>query len=190
MKAILGVLSALATFGVAGVLSAEPLKLQPANPQPGSLRPGLAVRYAYPEDVKDLSQARAALKIRSEAGPPLKGLDYRDTNEGDLTLTSKRAMHVAARITGYVRFEKPGVYNIDFLTNDGLQAKIGGQIVGEFNGRQPCDTTVMTEVEVPQAGWYKLDTLYFQRFGTSCLHMRMGPEGKRVKWMPNSAFGH
>ncbi len=190
MKAVLRAFSAVAAIGAASIASAAPLKLQPANPQPGSLRPGLAVRYAYPEDVKDLSQARAALKIGSEAGPPLKGLDYRDTNEGDPTLTSKRALHVAAKITGYVRFDKPGVYNIDFLTNDGLQAKIGGQVVGEFNGRQPCDSTVMTEVEVPTAGWYKLDTLYFQRLGTACLHMRMGPEGKRVKWMPDSAFGH
>lgn len=169
---------------------AAPLKLQPANPQPASVKPGLSVRYAYPHDVKFLSAARTALKQSSEAGRPLSGLDYRDTSEGESALTSKRAENVAAAIKGYVHFDKPGIYNIDFLTNDGLQARIGGEVVGEFDGRQACESTIMTEVEVPSSGWYPVDITYFQRKGTSCLHMRMGPAGKRVKWMPNKAFGH
>jgi hypothetical protein len=174
----------------ATALSAAPLKLQPANPQPSGLKSGLSVRYAYPENVKSLSEASSALTIRSERGRPLSGLDYRDTNEGEPALTSKRAEHVAAAIKGYVHFDKPGIHNIDFLTNDGLRATIGGQVVGKFDGRQTCDTTIMSEVEVPSAGWYKLDILYFQRYNTSCLHMRMGAKGKRVSWMPNKAFGH
>ncbi|MFW8635169.1 PA14 domain-containing protein [Cribrihabitans pelagius] len=164
--------------------------LQPANPQPGSVKPGLAVRYAYPADVKNLAQARTALKYRSERGRPIAGLDNRDTNEGDITLTSKRAQRVVAHITGYVRIDRPGTYNIDFLTNDGLLARIGGQLVGHFDGRQACDSTPLTQVRVPQAGWYPVDILYFQRLGTSCLHMRMGPEGKRPPFMKNASFGH
>ncbi|MDE4134970.1 hypothetical protein PXK00_17810 [Phaeobacter sp. QD34_3] len=190
MKALMAVWSAVASMALAGSLAAEPVTLQPADPQPGKLRAGLAVMYAYPQDVRDLTEASAALKRGAEVGRPLAGLDHRDTNEGDNTLTSNRALHVAARISGYVRFDKPGVYNIDFLTNDGLRARIGGQIVGEFDGRQSCDTTVMTEVKVPVAGWYPLDALYFQRLGTACLHMRMGPEGKRLRWMPDAAFAH
>lgn len=190
MRTVFGTFLAAVSMTMATALAAAPVKLQPADPQPGSVRSGLAVRYAYPQDVRTLSEASAALKRGSEAGRPLKGLDHRDTNEGDITLTSKQAQHVVARITGYVRFDKPGVYNIDFLTNDGLRAKIGGQIVGQFDGRQTCDSTVMTEVEVPVAGWYPLDTLYFQRLGTACLHMRMGAEGARMKWMPDAAFGH
>jgi hypothetical protein len=171
-------------------LSAGALKLKPADPQPGALKPGLSVVYAYPADVKTLSQARAAVKSSGEAGPPLKGLDYRDTNDGDITLTSKRAHHVAARITGYVRFDKPGLHSIDFLSNDGMLAVIGGQEVSKFDGRQPCEPTYGSDVEIPVAGWYELDVLYFQRGGTACLHMRSGPAGKRAKWMPDSAFGH
>jgi hypothetical protein len=174
----------------ATALSAAPLKLQPANPQPSGLKPGLAVRYAYPVDVRTLVEASSALKIKSERGRPLAGLDHRDTNEGDITLTSKRSEHVVAGINGYVHFAKPGIHSIDFLTNDGLRATIGGQVVGKFDGRQTCDSTMMSEVEVPSAGWYKLDILYFQRFGTACLHMRMGAAGKRPSWMPDKAFGH
>ncbi|WP_424978645.1 PA14 domain-containing protein [Leisingera sp. S232] len=183
--------AAAAAFSVlAASASAAPLKLAPASPQPAGIKPGLAVVYAYPQDVKTLAEASSALKISSEPGRPIAGLDNRDTEEGQNTLTAKRPMHVAARITGYVKLDTPGIHNIDFLTNDGLLANIGGQVVGEFDGRQSCDSTIMTQVEVPSAGWYPVDILYFQRLGTACLHMRMGPDGKRPKWMKDSAFGH
>lgn len=174
----------------AAAAAAAPVKLTPADPQPASVAPGLAVTYAYPMDVKSLAQAEWALQRDGERGQPLPGLDNRDTEQGDNTLTSKRAMNVAARITGYVRFDQPGVFNIDFLTNDGVLAMIGGQEVGKFDGRQACNNTLITEVEVPEAAWYPVDILYFQRSGTACLHMRMGPDGKRPMWMKDSAFGH
>lgn len=186
------IVSAIAALAmVAGsVLSAAPLKLTPASPQPSGLKPGLKVRYAYPTDVKNLAQARGALKHRSEPGRPLKGLDYRNTSIGQKVLTSKRSEHVAADINGFVRFDAPGIYTLDFLTNDGLHAVVGGQLVGKFDGRQVCEETIAVDVEIPKAGWYPVKILYFQRLKTACLHMRRGLKGKRVTWMPNSAFGH
>ena len=119
---------AAASLLIATAVAAAPLKLKPASPQPSGLKPGLAVKYAYPPDVKSLNQANRALK-RAKAGPALKGLDYRDTRDGDKTLTSKRAHHVVAGISGFVKFDSPGTYTVDFLTNDGLDAKVGGQTV-------------------------------------------------------------
>lgn len=166
-----------------------PLKLKPADPQPGAPKPGLSVTYAYPEeDIKTLADAAAALKAKPEPGRALKGLDYADTTEGQITLTSKRALNVAARIRGFVRFDAPGLYDIEFLTNDGLDARIGGQQVGFFDGRQTCDSTVVVPVEVPAAGWYPVSVLYFQRLGTACLHMKMGPSGGKRTWMKDAAF--
>ncbi|MFY1710376.1 PA14 domain-containing protein [Tritonibacter mobilis] len=178
------------TVGLTVAALAAPVMLTPANPQPSGLKPGLSVRYAYPSDVKSLAAARNALKYKVEQGAPLKGLDYRDTELGQNVLTAKRAERVVADIRGYVRFDAPGIYTIDFLTNDGLHAVVGGQVVGEFDGRQPCEETFAVEVEVPEAGWYPLKALWFQRTNTACLHMRAGPAGKRPKWMPNAAFGH
>ncbi|HAB38630.1 MAG TPA: hypothetical protein DCE52_11655 [Rhodobacteraceae bacterium] len=166
---------------------ADPLKLKLASPQPSDLKSGLAVKYAYPLDVKNLKQATRALKY-AEPGSPLAGLDYRDTANGDLTLTSTQAHNVVAIISGYVNFDASGVYTIDFLTNDGLDASIGGQQVGYFNGRQSCNETKPVQVEVPKAGWYELKAIYFQRVGSSCLHMRAGKGSP--DWMPNSAFGY
>lgn len=188
---VIAVITAVGVLCATG-LAAAPLKLKPANPQPSGVKSGLNVVYGYADEgahIKSLADARAVLKKSAERGAPLKGLDYRDTNEGEKTLTSKRALNVAARITGYVRFDEPGVYDIEFLTNDGLSAKIGGQRVGFFDGRQPCDSTTIVQVEAPSAGWYPLDAVYFQRLGTACLHMKMGPAGGKRRWMPNSAFG-
>ncbi|MGR3616423.1 MAG: PA14 domain-containing protein [Paracoccaceae bacterium] len=183
--------SVLAALAVACATSvgAGTLVLKPANPQPSGLKPGLNVKYAYPDDVRHLRAAEQALAAGAEQGRPLSGLDYRDTNPGEPALTSKRAEKVAAEITGYVKFDAPGVYTIDFLANDGLKAVIGGQLVAKHDERTPCGPTFQQDVQVPQAGWYPVHMIYFQRLVTSCLHMRMGPQGSRVNWMPNSAFG-
>lgn len=191
---LIGVIAAIGLMCGAAAMAA-PLQLTPANPQPsaGQLKKGLAVNYGYVAEgqhIKSLADAASVLKSGSERGKPLKGLDYRDTNEGDKVLTSKKAFNVAASISGYFKFDKPGVYEIEFLTNDGLNAKIGGQRVGMFDGRQACESTRIVQVQAPSAGWYKLEALYFQRLGTSCLHMRMAPSGGKMTWMPNSAFAH
>lgn len=176
----------------ASVAFAAPLKLTPASPQPGGLKSGLSVSYAHATEDQDftaLADARSALKVNGKRGKPLRGLDYRDTNLGENSLTSSHSEQVAASITGYIRFDSPGIYTIDFFTNDGLLATIGGQQVGLFNGRQTCDTTFATEVEVPSAGWYKLSALYFNRLNTSCLMMRWAAKGDAMKWVPNNVFG-
>jgi len=190
-SALIGAVVAL-VLGIASAASAAPLKLTPANPQPGGLKNGLSVTYGYAvqgQDIKKLSDARAVLKSGAERGKPLRGLDYRDTNIGENTLTSKRAENVAASVSGYIRFDKPGVYDIEFFTNDGLIAKIGGQRVGYFDGRQACDSTVVAEVEVPSAGWYNFSAIYFNRLNTSCLMMRWAAKGGSMKWVPNNVFG-
>jgi hypothetical protein len=171
---------------LAGPVWGAPLALQPADPQPAELTEGLAVSYAYPKKVKTLEQAERALKD-AKPGKPLAGLDYMDSIEGENTLTADRPFNVAAAITGYVKFDEAGTYVIDFLTNDGLHATIGGQEVVFFDGRHPCEESDSVEVNVPMAGWYDLKATYFQRAGTACLHMRAGM-GEQ-DWMENSSFG-
>lgn len=190
-----GIRAAVAVLALAAatVAGAAPLKLSPANPQPGGLSEGLSVVYGYApdgQDIRTLADAGAILRAGGKAGAALRGLDYRDNNTGENTLTSARAENVAAAIKGYIRFDAPGVYEVDFYTNDGLDARIGGQRVGFFDGRQSCDSTYVTEVEVPQAGWYAFEATYFNRLNTSCLMMRRAQKGKPLKWVPNKAFGH
>lgn len=189
MKLLKILATCVAALSASAALAA-PLKLEPANPQPSGLRPGLAVKYALPEgQIKTMSQADEFLKS-AKPGKPLAGLDYWDTEEGEPTLTSGKAWWVAADISGYVRFDAPGTYVIDFLTNDGLRMFIGGKKVMFWDKRTACEPTNAVEVEVPVAGWYPLRAQFFQNQGTACLHMRAGPKGSKVDWMPNAAFGY
>lgn len=174
-----------ASMGIAGAVT-----LTPADPQPGKLNEGLSVTYGYPGGkVRSLADASSALK-KGKRGKPLAGLNYKDTNEGDLVLTSRREYQVAAAISGYVHFDAPGAYDIDFLTNDGLEVTLGGQPVARYDGIHACSSTRVTKVAVPVAGWYALEMTYFQKAGTSCLQMRMAPEGSKVTQVADSAFGY
>lgn len=174
-----------ASMGIAGAVT-----LTPANPQPGKLKEGLYVTYGYPGgQIGSLSAASSALK-KGKKGKPLTGLNYKDTKEGDLVLTSRREYQVAAAISGYVRFDAPGAYDIDFLTNDGLMVTLGGQPVAKYDGIHACSSTRVTKVTVPEAGWYALEMTYFQKKGTACLQMRMAPEGGKVQQVSNNIFGY
>jgi hypothetical protein len=181
------------TFGLASTAAArEPHDLAPASPQPDppGLRPGLAVTYAYPHDVQWLSDAEGALRFGAEPGPPLVGFDYVDTAPGEKALTSARAEHVAARIEGYVRFDRAGVWQLAFHSNDGLAVTIGGARVYVHDGRHPCETKGWEKVRVPEPGWYRLEAIWFQRLSTSCLLAEWLPPDGEKGWIPNEVFAH
>lgn len=186
-KTVLGAVAALSVLASSAMAQ---VTLTPANPQPSGLKSGLSVTYAYPVDVKTLAQAKNALASAPEAGAPLAGLTYPDQGAGKNALTSKKATSVAAAINGYIKFDEAGVYSLKFYTNDGLDMRMGGQRVGYETDRTPCSSTGNTKVNVPQAGWYDVSGLWFQRLSSSCLEMEWTtPSGKKGA-VPNSAFGY
>jgi hypothetical protein len=169
---------------------AAPLPPTPADPQPaaGDLTPGLAVSYAYPKEVRTLEQADAALR-KAKPGPALVGLSYLDGDDGDLTLTSTSHKKVAAEITGYLRFDAAGTFEIDFFSNDGIRVELGGQQVALYDEVHACESAGLQEVEVPVAGWYAIKATYFQRKGTACLMMDWNADGS-IGPVPDSAFAY
>ena len=181
--------TAIAASFLAVAAYAEPLTLTPADPQPdaGDLAPGLAVSYAY-KSVRTLEEATEALQDASE-GTPIKGLSYEDNNEGDLTMTSKSAQKVVAAISGFIRFDAPGTFEVDTLSNDGLVLTVGGQEVAFYDDVHACEPSGVTEVEVPEAGWYALEATYFQRKGSACLTMEWNVDGA-LGQVPDAAFAH
>jgi hypothetical protein len=192
MKVIGHLTAALAVMLGATAAFAGPTALTPANPQPdeAALQPGLAVKYAYPAEVRSLDQAESWLSYGTEDGPPLVGFDYIDTAPGENALTSNRAEYVVAAISGFMRFDKPGVQRLEFQSNDGLRVRIGGAHVYTYDGRHPCETSGWVEVNAPAAGWYPLEALFFQRLNTSCLLLQWEPPGEATEWTPNSVFAH
>jgi hypothetical protein len=169
---------------------AQTVTLTPANPQPAasSLKKGLAVRYAYPSKLKTLADAKKGLKS-AKPGPALVGLSYLDTDEGDLTMTSKSPTKVAAAISGYIRFDKAGTFNVEVVSNDGIALSIGGKQVAHHDGIHACESAGVTSVKVPSAGWYTVKATYFQRKGTACLLMDWDVEGEMLP-VPDGAFRH
>ncbi len=189
-KTIIAAFSLMAMLGASQAL-AQAVKLAPANPQPSSLSPGLAVKYArVPGDTRELSQARPAIKKSGKPGKPLRGLSYDDTPANRPALTSDRKQLVGAAISGYIKFDRAGTYTLDFLNNDGLELFIGGQQVALYDGIHACGYAGEIEVSVPKAGYYPLQATFFQRKGTSCLMMEWGPDSDGLVQVPDSAFFH
>jgi len=190
---LIGVIAALG-MAFATAAFAAPVKLKPASPQPGGLKQGLSVTYGWlgtpPQKFQSLSAARSFVDAHGKRGKPLRGLDYRDTNVGDPVMTHKEHYNVAAKIRGYIKFDAPGMYVLELWSNDGVDARISGQPVGFFDGRQGCEPNMRVTAEVPSAGWYDLNAYYYQKYGTSCLMMKWGKAGSKLKWVPNSAFGY
>lgn len=162
--------------------------LKAASPQPSGLKPGLKVSYAFQSGIKVLSQAKNAVKSSAKPGSPLAGLSYPEV-PGGLALTSGQRENVAAQITGYMKFDQTGVYQIRVYSNDGVEMFVGGVRVGKKDERTPCSTSGWVKVKVDQPGWYPLNAVWFQRLSNSCLEMDWKtPSGKKSA-VPNSAFG-
>lgn len=189
-------LLAAALFAVAclwGSAQAQQVyNLTPANPQPdeAQIKAGLAVKYSYPGDIKTLFEAEGWRSHGPKAGPPLIGFDYPDTLPDEKALTSDSVQFVVAFIDGYMKFDKPGTYQLEFHSNDGLRVKISGQQVFEFDGRHPCQPGERASVNVPEPGWYPVEALYFQRVGTSCLLLNWAPPGEEWDWAPLEIYGY
>lgn len=176
---------------IPGIAMAEPLALSLADPQPSqsSLTAGLAVSYAFRNHGRSLADARRALK-KAKPGAPLAGLSYDDTKAGEHVLTTDRSEKIAAAISGYLKFDSAGTYMLEFLSNDGLDISIGGQQVGLYDGVHSCGYVGEQEVQIPKAGYYKVEATYFQRKGTACLLMEWGPDSDGLEQVPDAAFFH
>ncbi len=184
------VASTIAAVLLASTALAEPLKLTPADPQPDAaeLTPGLAVSYAFGGGGRTLAEAEEKL-ASAEPGEPLLGFSYLEGTDGDVTLTTDKAHKVAAAISGYIKFEAAGTFDLGFFSNDGLKASIGGQEVVFFDGVHGCDPAGVTQVEVPSPGWYALEATYFQRKGGACLLMDWNVSGE-MEPVPDEVFAH
>ena len=169
--------------------AAEPILLAPAEPQPeaGSLRPGLAVAYAYRE-VKWLDEAEVWADD-TKPGTPLAGFVYANSATGDTVLTSDARELVVAFIEGYLRLEA-GTHELEFYSNDGLRVALGGVQVYEHDGRHTCKNDGVVLVSVPKTAWYPVKALFFQRKLTACLNLRVRSSGGVWRFTVPGSYAH
>lgn len=177
-------------FGAAA-LAADPPKtvagLKPAAPQPAAdkIAPGLAVVY-YHNYFKKLDDITKLGK--GKPGAPILVLDHK-TQDGNV-LTDNQPMGVGAKITGLIKFDVPGKYVLQMLSNDGARVTIAGQKILEDDGIHGDEMSDPAEVAIDQPGWYELAVDYFQRKGTSALKLFWTPPGGTQAIVPASQYAH
>lgn len=171
------------TLWLALVAEAETVSgLKPADPQPAaaSLKPGLAVEYTYAimNHVDDMRGRKF------EPGAPILHLDW--VMGYGRVLTSKEHEGVGAILTGFLQFEKPGVYGINVTSNDGVRLEIGGQLIHEDPGVHFDRTSDRIDVTITRGGWYPITITYFQKRGTATLVVRWSGPGEKGALQPIS----
>lgn len=187
------VFGAFAAVGMlaASIVSAGVIELTPASPQPSGLKSGLKVSYFTGDrQVRSIGAAKSRLKTSSKPGAPLTGLNYPDKGKGAPVLTSGKPELVVADISGYIKFSAPGIYDLEFFSNDGMQAWISGKQVAKLDDVTPCASAGRPKVNVPKAGWYDIKVIYFQKEGTACLEAEWKKPGGSIQLIPDNAFGY
>jgi hypothetical protein len=175
----------------AAALAADPPKafsgFAPASPQPAADKtaPGLAVIY-YQNYFKKLDEITKLGK--GKPGAPILVLNHK-TQDGNV-LTSTAAMGVGAKITGFIKFDKPGKYGMQMLSNDGARVTIAGKKILEDDGIHGDEMSDLVEIAIDQPGWYELAVDYFQRKGTSALQLFWTPPGGSQEIVPASQYAH
>jgi hypothetical protein len=170
------------------------LRPAPASPQPSAdqLKPGLGVSYAYPDDIRWLTEAKSwrSYESRIKKGAPLTGFLYADTEAGENVLTSESSERVIAFIDGFMHFEKTGRHELEFYSNDGLVVTMGGVEVYKHDGRHPCETEGPVTVDIAQPGWYAVDVVFFQRLQTACLELFVKAPGEELDFTKPEMYAH
>jgi hypothetical protein len=185
-----GVILALGvTAGATGAAAEH--AIDPANPQPkaAALKPGLGVNYHF-SLVRTIRQLRGYAEPRKgDVGKPLPQLNYH-TGYGKV-LTTDRNTGVGAKIHGFIKFDKPGVYQLKVHSNDGVQLYLSGKHIFEDPVVHSDEMSDPIPVRITTPGWYPLLIWYFQRKGTATLELYWQPPGSTESVLvPPSAFAH
>lgn len=162
-----------------------------AHPQPSAqeLRDGLAVEYYFAK-FNHVRELETWMKYRDgKPGAPLSALDFAG-GAGDV-LTSGSDDLVGARITGYIKFERPGPYRFQVTSNDGVRVSLGGEKIYEDPNVHPDRTSNPIPVTIEQAGLYRLEVLYFEKKNTSTLQVSWSPPGSNgFVFLPATVLKH
>ena len=104
--------------------------------------------YAYPADVKSLSQAERIAK-GAKPGKPLAGMDYIDTKDGDKTLTSTKAHHVVADISGYVALTQQAPIPLISLAMTGCRSRSADRKLRSLTAVIPAKKAILQPSKCP-----------------------------------------
>ena len=148
----------------------------PADIEPAALGDGLSVRYIG-ATLNSIHELTEWLKYTDgEDGEPLETLTHH-MHKGPV-LTSGQADLVGAHISGFLRFDDPGIYRFQVTTNDGVRIQLGGALLHDDPKVGFDRTSEPIPVEISEPGWYALEIWYFEKKGTATLDIRWSRPGR------------
>lgn len=179
------------TLGLMTATAAAASAPQPLVPQPSpqALQDGLAVRY-YLSRFNHVDELAAFMESQSgKEGQTLPNLDYVMGAGNVLGTTS--GDFVGAHIFGLIAFDKPGTYQLQVTSNDGVRLSLGGVMLFEDPEPHPDSTSAPLPVEIKTPGLYPLDILYYEKKGTATLKLYwQTPGSDTFVAVPPAAFKH
>ncbi|WP_163337483.1 PA14 domain-containing protein [Desulfopila sp. IMCC35008] len=163
-------------------------ELTPAPVDSSTLQPGLAATYYLDFFKRHLRH----LPPESEPGKPGKPiLQINHQFDKKVVFDSGYNRGVGMRLTGFIRFDATGVYEMQALSNDGVFLYIDDKLVISDPEQHADRMSNVGYVTIDQEGWYKMKLEYFQRKGTAALKLfwQTPVDGKQVP-VPAKAYGH
>ncbi len=162
--------------------------LKPTAVAQDELAPGLAVTYWRGNRFDLMVEMHDLVKrAKGRPGDPVLQLDT-----GRHVLSTKGSQLVAAVMKGYINFADPGVYQVEFVSNDGFMIEIDGKLIHSDPNRHSDSTSGPIALEISEGGWYDVDIAYFQKKGTHRHEMYWLPPGQDgdLTIVPAEAYAH
>ena len=162
--------------------------LAPAAVESDALVPGLAVTYWRGNRFDLMVEMHDLVKrANGQPGAPVMQLDT-----GNFVLSTRASELVAAVMKGYIEFPEAGIYQVEFVSNDGILIEIDGQLIHADPNRHSDTTSGPIAIEIGEGGWYDVDIAYFQKRGTHRHEMYWLPPGQEgdLELVPAAAFAH
>jgi len=163
-----------------------PVKLDPAV-----IRPGLTATYYLNFFKRNLTYLKKIKKEEFEIfqGEPIVQLNHQ-FGDGEV-FGSGTNRGVAMRMRGYMFFPKPGWYDMQALSNDGVIVFFEGQRVLSDPKQHSDRLSHIAHFKINAEGWVPITVEYFQRKGTSALKLYWKiPASEEMVIVPKESYCH
>jgi hypothetical protein len=174
MLLICSVFSAQAAQNDEEIIEFEPIFVAGVKPElipVKRLQPGLNVVYYqkyFERDLNALSGPRAS-QYQKKTGQPILELNHQFGTEEVFDSGTNRG--VALIMTGYLYFQQAGTYQLQALSNDGINMMIAGQTVISDPEQHADRLSNVGHLTIEAPGYYPTRIEYFQRKGTAALKL-------------------
>ena len=154
------------------------------------LEPGLTPYYIF-KKYRNIDRMPSDERIMAEGvtKKPILKIDHQFG--GGNVFDSRRNQGVGMLILGFIKFDKPGEYRFQVLSNDGVRIFLGNRVIINDPTVHSDQFAESLGVVIEQEGWIPLRIKYFQRKGTAALSFRWKtPDMDSYAPVPPEALAH